>query len=52
MSYLFGGSGPQITELGIDTLVMNNDNSKKREGNEVTHKRKKGLIQKSIKYKV
>jgi hypothetical protein len=36
-------SKPQIIELGIDTMVMDNDDSKKREGNEVTYKRKKGF---------
>jgi len=36
-------SKPQIIELGIDTMVMDNDSSKKREGNEVTYKKKKGF---------
>jgi len=36
-------SKPQIIELGIDTMVMDNDSSKKREGCEVTYKRKKGF---------
>ena len=36
-------SRPKIIELGIDTMVMDNDSSKKREGNEVTYKRKKGF---------
>lgn len=34
---------PQIVELGIDTMVLDNDDSKKREGNEVTYKHKKGF---------
>jgi hypothetical protein len=34
---------PRIIELGIDTMVLDNDDSKKREGNEVTYKRKKGF---------
>jgi hypothetical protein len=34
---------PKIIELGIDTMVMNNDDAKKREGNEPTYKRKKGF---------
>ena len=36
-------SRPKIIELGIDTMVMDNDSSKKREGIEVTYKRKKGF---------
>lgn len=36
-------SKPQIIKLGIDTMVMDNDDSKKREGNEVTYKKKKGF---------
>ena len=31
---------PQIIELGIDTMVLNNDDARKREGCEVTYKRK------------
>ena len=34
---------PKIIELGIDTMVMDNDGAKKREGNEPTYKRKKGF---------
>jgi len=34
---------PEIIELGIDTMVMDNDDAKKREGNEPTYKRKKGF---------
>lgn len=34
---------PKIIELGIDTMVMDNDDAKKREGNEPTYKRKKGF---------
>jgi hypothetical protein len=36
-------SSPQVIELGIDTMVMDNDGAIKREGNEVTYKRKKGF---------
>ncbi len=34
---------PAIIELGIDTMVMDNDTSKKREGNEPTYKKVKGF---------
>lgn len=34
---------PSIIELGIDTMVLDNDGATKREGNEVTYKRKKGF---------
>ena len=34
---------PWIIMLGIDTMVMDNDGSKKREGNQVTYKKKKGF---------
>jgi hypothetical protein len=34
---------PGIVILGIDTMVMDNDNAKKREGNEPTYKKKKGF---------
>jgi hypothetical protein len=34
---------PKIIELGIDTMVMDNDDAKKREGNEPTYKKKKGF---------
>lgn len=34
---------PSIIELGIDTMVMDNDTSKKREGNELTYKKKNGF---------
>ncbi|MBW6481154.1 MAG: IS1380 family transposase [Bacteroidales bacterium] len=34
---------PQILILGIDTMVMDNDYAKKREGCEPTYKRKKGF---------
>jgi hypothetical protein len=36
-------SKPKIILLGIDTMVMDNNYSKKREGNEVTYKKKKGF---------
>jgi len=36
-------SKPQIIELGIDTMVLDNDSAVKREGSEVTYKRKKGF---------
>lgn len=36
-------SRPEIIELGIDTMVLDNDSAKKREGNEPTYKRKKGF---------
>lgn len=36
-------SKPKIIVLGIDTMVMDNDDSKKREGCEVTYKKKKGF---------
>jgi len=34
---------PKVIILGIDTMVMDNDDSKKREGNEPTYKKKKGF---------
>jgi len=34
---------PKIITLGIDTMVMDNDSSNKREGNEPTYKKKKGF---------
>jgi hypothetical protein len=34
---------PKVVELGIDTMVLDNDGAKKREGNEPTYKRKKGF---------
>ena len=34
---------PEIIELGIDTMVMDNDSAKKREGNEPTYKKTKGF---------
>ena len=34
---------PKIIKLGIDTMVLDNDSAKKREGNEPTYKRKKGF---------
>lgn len=34
---------PKIIELGIDTMVLDNDMAKKREGNQVTYKKKKGF---------
>ena len=34
---------PAIIEIGIDTMVLDNDDAKKREGNEVTYKNKKGF---------
>jgi len=36
-------SGVKIIVLGIDTMVMDNDGANKREGNEVTYKKKKGF---------
>lgn len=36
-------TNPTIIELGIDTMVMDNDYAKKREGNETTYKKKKGF---------
>lgn len=34
---------PSIIYLGIDTMVMDNDGSKKKEGNQLTYKKKKGF---------
>ena len=34
---------PKIILLGVDTMVMDNDQSKKKEGCEVTYKQKKGF---------
>ena len=34
---------PSIITLGIDTMVLDNDGAKKREGNETTYKKKKGF---------
>jgi len=34
---------PKIIEIGIDTMVLDNDNAKKREGCEPTYKKKKGF---------
>ncbi len=34
---------PKIIELGIDTMVLDNDSAQKREGNEPTYKSKKGF---------
>lgn len=36
-------TSPQVILLGADTMVMDNDSANKREGNEVTYKRKKGF---------
>lgn len=36
-------SKPKVILLGIDTMVLDNDGAKKREGNEVTYKKKKGF---------
>jgi len=36
-------TNPRVIELGADTMVLNNDSAVKREGNEVTYKRKKGF---------
>jgi hypothetical protein len=36
-------TGPEIIMLGIDTMVLDNDDAKKREGNETTYKKKKGF---------
>jgi hypothetical protein len=38
-----GISKPKIIILGIDTMVMDNDDAKKREGCEPTYKKKKGF---------
>ena len=34
---------PKIIILGIDTMVLDNDDAKKREGSETTYKKKKGF---------
>ena len=34
---------PRIIELGVDTMVLDNNSATKREGNEPTYKRKKGF---------
>jgi len=34
---------PTIIELGIDTMIMDNDQAKKREGNKLTYKKKNGF---------
>ncbi len=34
---------PQVIVLGADTMVLDNNSARKREGNEVTYKRKKGF---------
>ena len=34
---------PLIIFLGIDTMVLDNDDSKKKEGCDVTYKKKKGF---------
>ncbi|MFO8066277.1 MAG: IS1380 family transposase [Bacteroidales bacterium] len=34
---------PQVIMLGADTMVLDNDSANKREGSEVTYKRKKGF---------
>lgn len=36
-------SKPAIIKLGVDTMIMDNDYAKKREGNEFTYKKKNGL---------
>jgi len=36
-------TSPQVIVLGADTMVLDNDSANKREGNEVTYKRKKGF---------
>ncbi len=36
-------SQPGIITLGVDTMVLDNDTAKKRQGNEVTYKRKRGF---------
>lgn len=38
-----GIESPKIITLGIDTMVMDNDSSNNREGNEATYKKKKGF---------
>jgi hypothetical protein len=38
-----GITAPRIIILGIDTMVLDNDYSQRREGNEVTYKKKKGF---------
>lgn len=34
---------PKVIALGIDTMVLDNDDAKQREGSEVTYKKKKGF---------
>jgi len=34
---------PKVIKLGVDTMVMDNDDSQKKEGCEVTYKKKKGF---------
>jgi len=34
---------PRIIELGVDTMVLDNDGARRREGSEATYKRKKGF---------
>ena len=34
---------PKVIILGIDTMIMDNDSSQKKEGNEPTYKKKKGF---------
>jgi hypothetical protein len=36
-------TNPKIIFIGIDTMVLDNDDAKKREGNETTYKKKKGF---------
>ncbi|MBW6481238.1 MAG: IS1380 family transposase, partial [Bacteroidales bacterium] len=36
-------TSPQVIVLGADTMVLDNDSANKREGSEVTYKRKKGF---------
>lgn len=36
-------AAPKIITLGIDTMVLDNDDAKKREGSETTYKKKKGF---------
>jgi len=42
---------PTVIYLGIDTMVMDNDRAKKKEGNELTYKKKKGFQPLQISWK-
>jgi hypothetical protein len=43
---------PKVIELGIDTMVLDNDDAKKRQGCEVTYKNKKGFQPLHISWKM